>query len=300
MTPMSKRCLGLVNDFLTSDASLPLSQLSQEMIPPEIIDRHSKLSTPSTYPGMFDSGLHRATQEAVALTVENFREVFKFWKLEELSMSYNGGKDCEVQLIIYLAIIEELFGLSCTDGAVKGCYVHTENEFDEQMEFLQTSVQEFDLEFVGVYTKEASQSHVLSEGPHLKVVTSSTSTLMGGFKRYLEECPQVKAIIVGIRQTDPWGSNLQLQMKTDTYKGWPDFTRINPILHWKTAQIWYFLKWVELKWPHFKYCKLYDMGFTSIGGRNTTIRNPQLRRSNDKYWPAWWVCNDESERLSRI
>ena len=61
--------------------------------------------------------------------------------------------------------------------------------------------------------------------------------LKEGFEQYLHEINvDCKTIIVGIRYTDPYGSNLEYEQMTD--HNWPSFLRIHPILHWNYVDIW--------------------------------------------------------------
>ena len=50
--------------------------------------------------------------------------------------------------------------------------------------------------------------------------------------------------------------------------GWPPFMRVNPVLDWTYTDVWTFLRAATCT-----YCKLYDRGFTSIGGINNTEPN---------------------------
>ena len=74
----------------------------------------------------------------------------------------------------------------------------------------------------------------------------------------------------------------------------PPFMRVNPILHWSYAQVWDFLRAFELP-----YCALYDEGYTSLGRKANTQRNPALRRSDGTYSPAWALDDAQLERAGR-
>ncbi|KAM3123217.1 hypothetical protein ACQ2H7_003557 [Candidozyma auris] len=119
------------------------------------------------------------------------------------------------------------------------------------------------------------------------------STLKEGFQTYLDENPKIKTIVVGIRYADPYGSMLQYEQTTDD--GWPKFLRIHPILHWHYVDIWDFIIGCDLD-----YCSLYDKGYTSIGGVDTTTPNEFLKIGN-KFLPAYMLEEyaDERERLGR-
>lgn len=65
--------------------------------------------------------------------------------------------------------------------------------------------------------------------------------------------PHVSAILVGTRRADPHGAQLGHFNPTDA--DWPRFERVHPIINWNYADIWAFLKVLDVP-----YCKLYDMG----------------------------------------
>jgi len=56
------------------------------------------------------------------------------------------------------------------------------------------------------------------------------------FATYLENKPEVQAIFVGTRRTDPHGG--QLTSFDMTNRGWPSFMRIHPVIDWHYAEIW--------------------------------------------------------------
>ena len=48
------------------------------------------------------------------------------------------------------------------------------------------------------------------------------------------------------------------------------------------------------------YCELYDQGYTSLGEKDNTIKNPYLQiEGTDNFRPAYELTNGEQERFSR-
>ena len=74
--------------------------------------------------------------------------------------------------------------------------------------------------------------------------------------------------------------------------------RINPILNWTYADVWSFIRTLQVP-----YCVLYDQGYTSLGFKSRTKKNPELyletRGKRDVYRPAYTLENGETERSAR-
>lgn len=125
------------------------------------------------------------------------------------------------------------------------------------------------------------------------------------FALYLDQNPQVQAIFVGTRRTDPHGAHLTHFDATD--HNWPTFMRVHPVIDWHLEEIWCFLRSPCLKdlgsGGPLQYCSMYDEGYTSLGGVNDTLRNPHLKYKDDqgreRYRPAYEMKHDEGERLGR-
>lgn len=322
---ITRSCYNLIQSFLNSSPDDCLASVSSTSND-DILKHHKSLQLPSLYPDSFSSSLHKHTQGQVLKTYDDFLLILDRWELHQLSISYNGGKDCLVQLIIYMAAVYKFIVIdkkgksdNPNNFRIKAVYVYTETEFDEQVKFLEQSVLQYGLDFKAVYTlfshkDNSNKDQIISEtissegtAGSIKCLFSPTPTLPCGFLTYLKSDITVEGIIVGIRRTDPYGLNMKLEQRTDTNRGWPDFVRINPILEWHTSEVWYFIKWLERESINsafaITYCPLYDQGYTSLGGCDTTVRNPKLKRrdlGNDNFWPAWWVLEDDIERLSRV
>ena len=112
------------------------------------------------------------------------------------------------------------------------------------------------------------------------------------FGDYLREHPEVKAIFVGTRRTDPHGATLKHFDPTD--RGWPPFMRIHPVIDWHYVEVWAFIRALDVP-----YCRLYDLGYTSLGGMTDTFPNPALQRDDKSFEPAYELEQDDKERLGR-
>lgn len=245
---------------------------------------HSFLS--ETHPP--DSPL-AAVQRQTRITLDVFATALKQYPLSELSLSYNGGKDCLVLLVLFLASLHphpspENGGLE----SIPAIYALPPDPFPAVEDFVRSSARTYHLSIVK-YTTDPPRS-----------------TLRSSFEDYLSLNPGVKAIFVGTRRTDPHGANLTHFDRTDS--GWPDFVRIHPVIDWHYAEIWAFICHLG-----FQYCLLYDQGYTSLGGTTDTHPNPRLRiddqsqddnvlqqtASERQYRPAYELTEDVEERLGR-
>lgn len=130
-------------------------------------------------------------------------------------MSYNGGKDCLVLLILYLVGIHRHF--SSTGGefptTLKSVYIRPEDSFPQVSEFVESSSRYY----------------------HLQLL-SSTLPMREAFTEYLQHHAELKTILVGTRRTDPHGEKLTHFDVTDG--AWPRFMRCHPVIDWHYREIW--------------------------------------------------------------
>ncbi|KAJ5718493.1 hypothetical protein N7488_004139 [Penicillium malachiteum] len=271
----------------------------EEALPPLpiVIERiHARVQAflSETHPA---DSLLASVQRQTRISLGVVAEAVSKYNISGLSLSYNGGKDCLVLLILFLAGLHPYSSHvkqsqdsnttstaddSIESGMIPSIYALPPDPFPAVEEFVLSSAKAYHLS-ITKYT---------TEPPH--------TTLKSSFEDYLARHPNVRGIFVGTRRTDPHGAKLTHFDRTDG--GWPDFMRIHPVIDWHYAEIWAFIRHLGLR-----YCSLYDMGYTSLGGTSDTLPNPRLRREDDKqgsesdggYLPAYKLMQDLEERLGR-
>ncbi|KAK5136571.1 hypothetical protein LTR08_002585 [Meristemomyces frigidus] len=221
----------------------------------------------------------RQVQDQSRLSMKILEEALERYSLDELSLSYNGGKDCLVLLILYLSALHAHSTKASTTAShlppfrlpqtLRSVYIISAHPFAQVDDFVDSSLKTYHLSLAR-YAKPMKEA----------------------FADYLSDLPNVKAIFVGTRRTDPHGAELQHFHPTD--RGWPAFMRIHPVIDWHYAEIWAFIREMEIP-----YCGLYDLGYTSLGGTEDTHPNPALKDDpgGEAYRPAYELVEDDAERL---
>ncbi|KAK3707472.1 3'-phosphoadenosine 5'-phosphosulfate sulfotransferase [Vermiconidia calcicola] len=239
----------------------------------------------------------RAVQAQSRTSLLVIEEALERYSPDELSLSYNGGKDCLVLLILYLSALHTHYTGQSTPAAnndtnhtttvsslpqtLRSVYILSRHPFAAVDAFVNLSVRQY----------------------HLSL-SRYALPMREAFASYLHDQPPVKAIFVGTRRTDPHGADLTHFDPTD--RGWPAFMRIHPVIDWHYAEIWCFIRELGVE-----YCELYDLGYTSLGGTEDTHPNPALAVGDGKakrgipvegegrFRPAYELIEDGEERLGR-
>ncbi|KAI9825331.1 MAG: 3'-phosphoadenosine 5'-phosphosulfate sulfotransferase [Phylliscum demangeonii] len=228
----------------------------------------------------------RRVQGQVRRSLGIIREALRRYSLDELSLSYNGGKDCLVVLILFLAAL-------ATDPAVddehddddddgddddgdgdddgdddEGEGARQDNEGDDAAPGVASAVYiepAHPFPSVDAFVRRSSRHYHLA-------LARYPGPMPAAFAAYTRAHPHMHAVLVGTRRTDPGGARLAATGFDPTDGGWPRFMRVHPVLEWRYGEIWTFLRAMRIP-----YCPLYDQGYTSLGGTEDTHPNPALR-----------------------
>ncbi|GMR36433.1 hypothetical protein PMAYCL1PPCAC_06628, partial [Pristionchus mayeri] len=214
--------------------------------------------------GVFLSKLDRA-MEIVEKQLEEY-------SMDQIALSFNGGKDCTVLLHLLRIAIDKKYG---PRTKMFGFHIMVEDQFPEMSQFI----------------IDVSSSYSID-------VIEYSGPLKEGLVSLQKDRPSTVAVLMGSRSSDPKGKYMKSPVEW-TDRDWPRLLRVCPILEWSYSDVWKFLR--ALCVP---YCKLYDEGYTSLGGRTTTRKNEALKVVNERtnevmYHPAFKLKEDDLERNGR-
>ncbi|KAJ7178071.1 hypothetical protein C8R46DRAFT_1075729 [Mycena filopes] len=205
---------------------------------------------------------------------------------ERVSISFNGGKDCTVLLHLFAGALARRLPPSESLRPIPAVYIAVPSPFLVLEAFIENSATRYNLDLFhcrpasdkveSVITPKpavngAAANYIDGAPPAPKAVGKAKGSegMKQALEIYKEAHPDIAAILIGTRRTDPHGATLSHRNMTDS--GWPRFERVNPIINWDYADVWTFLRKLDVP-----YCDLYDYGYTSLGSTYNTFPNPAL------------------------
>lgn len=176
--------------------------------------------------------------------------------LDELSLSYNGGKDCLVLLLLFLAGLHAHYHPSpttitspttttstnstsafTTTPTSTSPPSHTESAPPSWRSPFPTSLRS--IYILSTHPFPEVDAFVAHSSQHYRLALArSAPPMQQAFAAYLAQPAHagVRAIFVGTRRTDPHGGSLTHFDPTD--RGWPAFMRVHPVIDWHYREIW--------------------------------------------------------------
>jgi FAD synthetase len=239
-------------------------------------------------------------------------QAYRLYGPESVICSFNGGKDAVVILHLVCAAHAHYYNTTNVDNScmnlpvIRPRTVYWENpdEFPDVTQFLHTTVRNYDLDML-VFRRDVKFA------PGLQVLVdynygSLHDVALGAEEHQPSFHPFPLAFVLGTRANDPNADGQQSFSPSSHYM--PPFMRVNPIIEWTYGHVWHFLRLFQLP-----YCRLYDLGYTSLGTVNDTRPCPALAvagamvgASNNctmsvpKFWPAYMLRDWSQERAGRI
>lgn len=242
----------------------PEAQARNEDLPTVCRRINTKLSLFLEKPSAGNERL-QSVQEQTRISLMVIAKAVEVYGLEHIALSFNGGKDCLVLLILLLAVLDEYY--TAVDGnqqakdtekaasrfSADQVYPETDPSLvtfstpptppsPKKSPNVSSRTTPFQIPTVYIHS-----SHPFAEVDsfvdrcvdeyHLNLLRfDEKSGMKNAFKVYLAGNPDVRLILVGTRRTDPHGGLLKHFDMTDG--GWPEFMRCHGVIDWHYRDIW--------------------------------------------------------------
>lgn len=125
---------------------------------------------------------------------------------------------------------------------------------------------------------------------HFSIV--ECTTIQVGLMCFMELHPHVRTFFTGARRSDYTTLAKATSPEIKSSAGWPEQTRILPLLDWSYNAIWDYIDHHGLYYP-----SLYSQGYTSLG--SACQPNPALANDDGTYRHARELKDASSERTGR-
>ncbi|RYP53591.1 hypothetical protein DL768_001455 [Monosporascus sp. mg162] len=282
----------------------------------EVLCRELKAKVDGFLARETDDPVLRSTQAQVRVGLGVVDEALRRYRPVELSLSYNGGKDCLVLLILILAALPSHFPPSSSPSSTSSASPSTATvTTTSHPDSATTTTSEtnssipnndassspppppskttaaaaegpvkFPTSFQALYIRPPSpfpevDAFVASSAARYRLdLTTSDRPMKAALTEYLGASGPGRAVrAVFVGTRRTDPHGAALSHFDETDHDWPRFMRIHPVIDWHYREVWRFIRALEIP-----YCSLYDKGYTSLGGTDDTHPNPALKRDERK------------------
>jgi 3'-phosphoadenosine 5'-phosphosulfate sulfotransferase (PAPS reductase)/FAD synthetase len=208
---------------------------------------------------------------------------------DKIYLSFNGGKDC---LAIFLMIkYYDYCKSKDLDYTLKSSYTNfckNQNEYKIRQKVVLVY-------FVNEKNFEEEEDYVItfSKNEQASIVYLVTDYISG--LEFLKSKYKLNLIIMGTRKDDiKYKIQNNDSLIFPSTAPYPEFLRFYPVFNWKFEDIWRIILSSKID-----YLKLYDKGYSSIGRKNDSKINENLK-FGESILPAWCLKEFITERTFRM
>lgn len=203
--------------------------------------------------------------ESSTSIIESIRSQFS---PEQIGISFNGGKDSVLMVELLIAVLGVDFVSQCVTFVLD-----EPDEFEEMIEFRE------------LYLK--------SRLPNTTIFHASARDGLRSGLEIVKKHTKIDAVFLGTRCDDPSGK-YQSGPCAPTTNGWPPMLRACPLFYWSFKDVWKYTLAEGVPC-----CSLYKNGYSSLGPRSATSKNPSLCNADGSFLPAWSLSCGKMERCGR-